>query len=145
MIGLGFGYSYASRKSRGVVAPGPVNTVAPVVTNAGTGDIGDTLSCTTGTWTTLGTISGYSYDWLRDGVSIGAADQDTYDLDAADDDALISCRVTATDEFNSRSRTSNAVGPFDLVPEPGLGFTYLRPGGVDSYLRPGGVDTYLRP
>ena len=101
----------------GAEFPGPVNTVAPVVTNGGSGEIGDTLTCTTGTWTTDGTISDYAYSWRRDGAPFGAADANTYVLTADDDDLAITCRVTATDEFGSRSRTSNSVGPYDLVAE----------------------------
>ena len=105
-------------------APGPTNTVAPAVTNAGIGEIGDTLTCTNGTWTTLGTISGYTKQWRRGGANISGETGNTYVLTADDDDLAITCRVTATDEFGSRGRTSNSVGPYDIVPELGDQLTY---------------------
>jgi hypothetical protein len=130
------------KRAGGGASPGPVNTVAPTLTNAGTGEIGDTLTCTNGTWTTAGTISGYTYQWRRDGAVIAGETANTYTLVLADDDALIACRVTATDEFGSRTRSSNTVGPYSLA---GSGFTYFRPGGVDTYRRPDGTSIYLRP
>lgn len=96
---------------------GPVNTVAPVV--SGTPERGQILSCTTGTWTGTGTIT-YAYQWLRNGAPIAGATLSTYTLVAADDNAFMSCRVTATDDEGSNSKTSNVLGPvlgapFNLV------------------------------
>ena len=91
-----------------ILAPGPTNTVAPVA--SGTAEVGETLSCTTGTWEGEGVLS-YAYQWLRDSASIGSATANSYTLVEADEGALISCRVTATDDNGSRSRTSNALGP----------------------------------
>lgn len=100
-------------------APGPVNTVSPVISNAGVGELGDTLTTTNGTWTTLGTISGYAYQWYRGSFQIAGATSNTYDLVEADDELPIRCKVTAADEFGSRSKLSNSLGPYDLVGEPG--------------------------
>ena len=58
----------------------PVATTAPVVTGGKL--VGDTLSCTTGTWTHSPTS--YTYRWLRDGVAIGGATSSTYVRVAAD-------------------------------------------------------------
>ena len=115
---------------------GPVNTVAPVV--SGTPEVGETLSCTEGTWTGEGTIT-YAYQWRRNGVNISGATSSTYELVEADEDAMISCRVTATDDEGSRSRVSNAVGP---VIGDGPVFYYLRPDGESGYFRPDGVSIY---
>lgn len=103
-LGLGIGLT----KLRTVGGAGPVNTVAPVVT--GTTERGEVLSCTTGTWTGVGTIT-YAYQWRRNGANIAGATSSTYTLVAADDDADINCVVTATDNEGSRSRSSNVVGP----------------------------------
>jgi hypothetical protein len=92
---------------------GPINTVAPVV--SGTPEVGQTLSCTTGTWTGEGTIT-YAYQWRRNGSNISGATSSTYLTDDPDEGAFISCRVTATDDDGTRSRLSNSVGPI----EPGL-------------------------
>jgi hypothetical protein len=85
----------------------PANTVAPVV--SGDPTEGETLSCTTGTWTN--SPSSYAYQWLRDDVEIGGATSSTYDLVFADIDAMVSCEVTATNAGGSVAQESNAVGP----------------------------------
>lgn len=99
-------------------ADGPINTVAPLVEIEFPYEIGALCTCTTGTWTTLGTISGYTYQWYRGSSPIVGETTNNYQLTADDDDLAITCRVTATDEFGSRGRTSNSVGPYDLVPDP---------------------------
>ena len=83
----------------------PHATVLPLVT--GTGAVGDTLSCSTGTWTNSPTS--YAYQWLRDGVAIVGATASTYLLAAADSTHAISCTVTATAAGGSGSATSNAI------------------------------------
>lgn len=92
-----------------VVPPGPVNTVAPVV--SGTLNVGQTLSCTTGTWTGTGTIT-YAYQWVNSvSGNIGGATSSTYLLQATDETDNISCVVTATDDNGPTSQASNVVGP----------------------------------
>lgn len=73
--------------------PVPVNTVAPAVT--GTAEVGEDLTCTTGTWTTTGTTT-YAYQWDRGGVDIAGADEAVYTLVEADAGTNITCTVTAT-------------------------------------------------
>jgi hypothetical protein len=82
----------------------PANTVAPVV--SGTGTVGQTLSCTQGTWTYGQT---YAYQWLRGGATIAGATNPTRILIAADSGTNISCRVTATNPAGSTPATSNAI------------------------------------
>lgn len=103
---LGFGLNIS--KWRGRSAGGPANTVAPVI--SGTAERGEELSSTTGTWSGTGTIT-YAYQWLRNGAEIAGATASTYTLVAADDNANIRCRVTATDDEGSRSAFSNTLGP----------------------------------
>jgi hypothetical protein len=91
----------------------PENTIAPVVT--GTPTVGETLSCTTGTWDN-GPDS-YAYQWLRAGAPISGATASTYELVGDDEGADISCEVTATNEEGSGAAESNAVGPVE--PEGG--------------------------
>jgi hypothetical protein len=103
---------------RGVIggggsAAGPTNTVAPVI--SGTAERGETLTSTTGTWTGTGTIS-YAYQWKRNGADISGATSSTYVLVAADDNAFITCNVTATDDTGSRSKLSNSLGPVLAAP-----------------------------
>ena len=103
-------------------------TVAPVVT--GTEEVGETLSCTTGTWAlpsefasgSNGTPS-YSYQWTRSTSAAGAAEADisgatsaTYVLAAADSGKFIRCRVRGTNtggfdpSQDTDSNMSGAIG-----------------------------------
>jgi hypothetical protein len=83
----------------------PVNTAVPAVT--GTGTVGQTLTCTQGTWTYVPT--NYGYQWLRSGAQIASATAATYVLVAADSGKSISCQVTATNAAGSTTINSNAV------------------------------------
>jgi hypothetical protein len=84
----------------------PVNSVAPVI--SGTTTVGQTLSCTNGTWSY--TPTGYSYQWKREGVSIGGATSSTYVLAVADASTSITCAVTASNpQGTSTPATSNAL------------------------------------
>jgi hypothetical protein len=84
----------------------PVNTVAPVVT--GTGTVGQTLSCTTGTW--LYTPSSYQYQWMRGGVPIIGATANTYVSVVADSGNNVSCSLTAVNAAGaSNSVSSNSI------------------------------------
>jgi hypothetical protein len=89
----------------------PANTVAPVV--SGTTGLGDTLSCTAGTWTGVPTPT-LTYQWLRDGVAITDATADSYDITADDQGHLLCCEVTATNILGTLAETSAVVA----VPAP---------------------------
>lgn len=105
----------------------PVNEVAPVA--SGTPTVGQTLSCTTGTWSD-GTIVGYQ--WQRDGGDISGATSNTYELVADDANTDVTCDVTYG---NTRSQTTTASSNALAVSAPA--------GGHPSYLpwRP----TWRRP
>jgi hypothetical protein len=83
----------------------PANTVAPVV--SGTATFGQTLSCTTGTWSGIPTPT-YTYQWQRASSNIGGATSSTYVLVAADVGNTIRCVVTATNVVGSTSANSNS-------------------------------------
>jgi hypothetical protein len=84
----------------------PVNTVAPAIT--GTAQEGQTLTCSTGTWTGSPT---YAYQWKRNGSNIGSATNSTYTLVTADVGQSIKCTVTATNILGSTTADSNTVIP----------------------------------
>jgi hypothetical protein len=90
----------------------PVNTVAPSIT--GTAQEGQTVSCSTGTWTGTPTIT-YAYQWKRNGSDIGSATNSTYTLVSADVSQSITCQVTATNGAGSASATSNTITPIAAV------------------------------
>ena len=90
----------------------PVNTVAPAIT--GTAQEGQTLTCSTGTWTGNPTPT-YAYQWKRNGSNIGSATNSTYTLVTADVGQSILCTVTATNGAGSVNANSNTVTPTSAV------------------------------
>ena len=84
----------------------PTNTVAPAL--SGTAQEGQTLTCSTGTWTGSPT---YTYQWKRNGNNITSATNSTYTLVTADVGTSIKCTVTATNILGSASADSNTVIP----------------------------------
>jgi uncharacterized delta-60 repeat protein len=83
--------------------PAPANTAAPAIT--GTAEVGQTLTCSEGTWSGV-TPQTYAFEWLRDGAVIDGATSSTYTLADADADKTIVCRVTATSFAGSGSAES---------------------------------------
>jgi hypothetical protein len=81
----------------------PEDTVAPIV--SGTAKVGQTLTCSQGTWIGASPIS-YAHRWLRDGAAIGGAESSTYTVTAADEGHSISCEVTATNAVGSKGAAS---------------------------------------
>lgn len=88
----------------------PSNSVAPAIT--GTAQEGQTLTCSTGTWSGSPT---YTYQWKRNGNNIGGATSSTYLLVLADVGTLIKCTVTATNFVGSATADSNTVTPTSSV------------------------------
>ena len=84
----------------------PVNTAAVVL--SGTPSLGQTLSCSPGSWSGSPTPS-CAYQWLRNGAAIGGATSTSYVVTTADQGCSLSCRVTATNSAGSASATSNAL------------------------------------
>ncbi|MBS1675991.1 MAG: hypothetical protein JST08_01270 [Actinobacteria bacterium] len=87
-----------------VVSPAPGTTppsLTTVGTVTGTANVGNELTCNAGTWANAPT--GFSYQWLRNGIPIPGATLTTptetsfkYTLVAADRFQSIQCQVTAT-------------------------------------------------
>lgn len=88
----------------------PVNSVAPAL--SGTAQEGQTLTCSTGTWSGSPT---YTYQWKRDGNNITSATSSTYTLVTADVGTSIKCTVTATNFAGSGTADSNTVTPTSSV------------------------------
>jgi hypothetical protein len=113
MIGLGIGVAWKVNKelSDGSV---PINTVAPVI--SGTAAIGQTLTSTTGTWTSDTGITGYLYQWYRGATLITGATSSTYVLTLSDVGFSMTCRVAATDTDGTSAyvSSSNSIFLFDV-------------------------------
>jgi hypothetical protein len=61
---------------------------------SGTAAVGQTLTCSHGTWESF--PAGYTYRWLREGAEISGALSNTYAVGVADESHSMSCEVTAT-------------------------------------------------
>ncbi len=94
-------------------ASAPLNTVAPAVT--GTAAAGQTLSCTTGTWTGSLPIT-YTYQWQHGTTNIASATSSTYVLDRSYIGETIRCVVTATNAIGAPTANSNATSAVVAVP-----------------------------
>ena len=84
----------------------PVNTSAPVAFGATAP--GQTLSCSTGSWTGYPAPT-FTYQWLRDGTPISGASTSAYEVQAADQGHGLGCQVTASNGAGSESATSNTL------------------------------------
>lgn len=104
-LGLGLGLGLADTIPA-VVASAPANTVAPVA--SGTLQVGQTLSCTDGTWTGSPSPT-FTYQWQRDGVDIGGETNATYVVALADIGKTIRRNVTGTNSEGSATASSNGL------------------------------------
>ena len=100
------GSGAATSKPVAVGGSKPVNTQAPEV--SGTAAVGDTLTCSTGTWTGVPTPT-FAYEWLREGTAIASASAAAYTAVEADETHSLSCRVTASNSAGSAQATSASV------------------------------------
>jgi hypothetical protein len=93
-----------------IIAAAPANTIAPAVT--GTTELGDTLTCSTGTWT--GGPTGYTYQWQRDAGNISGETNNTYVIAVEDFSTTLRCIVTATNPVGSANATSNGTATLTI-------------------------------
>ena len=73
-------------------AQAPTLTAAPSV--SGTAEVGETLTCSNGTFSGAETIT-YSYQWFANGVAVSGATASTYELKDSDLNKVFMCRVMA--------------------------------------------------
>jgi hypothetical protein len=124
-----------------IVAPktlAPVNTAPPTLT--GTPALGQTLTCSTGTWANSPTS--FSYAWLRSGVPIAGQTTNKYVVQAADEGHAISCQVTAGNGGGSYTITGLATGSYKVgfYSEREAGTNYL-----DQFFNGKGTDAEATP
>ncbi len=119
------GNASANSNAVAITEPVPTISVAPAVT--GTTGVGDTLTCTTGTWLNQGgTVHTYAYQWKRDGVNIAGQTAATHVIVSADQGTALICAVTATNTggastaADSNSTSIAAAGGTGPIVNPGL-------------------------
>jgi hypothetical protein len=99
-----------------ILPAAPVNTSPPVI--SGLTEVFGVLTIDPGSWNGS---PAFTYVWLRGATPIAGATALTYELVAADLDAMISATVHATNAGGSASVTTAAVGPITAPaddPEP---------------------------
>lgn len=89
----------------------PVNSVAPAI--SGTATEGETLTCTSGTWSNTPDV--YAYQWSRAGSAITGATASTRVLAAGDVGTTLTCTVTATNLGVSAVATSAATAEIEAA------------------------------
>jgi len=114
----------------------PTNTVAPAIT--GTAQEGQTLTCSTGTWSGSPT---YTYQWKRNGSNIGSATNSTYLLVTADVGQSIKCTVTATNFIGSANADSNTVTPTSSTDADAQAF--ITAAGITDPTQQGAINTLV--
>ena len=73
-------------------------------------EVGDTLNCSTGTWTNLPVgYSAFEYRWLHNATPIAGKTANTYTVAAGDAGQAIQCAVSATNATGKAEFTSNPV------------------------------------
>jgi hypothetical protein len=84
----------------------PENTGSPEV--SGTPAVGNTLTCSPGTWNGQPTPT-YTYQWLLEGIAIPSATTNTYTITTADRGLVLSCKVTASNREGTESASSKGL------------------------------------
>jgi hypothetical protein len=97
-----------------LVRRAPFNTVRPEL--SGTPAVGQTLSCSTGSWTGVQPLT-FTYSWLRDGAIFAGASGSTYVVQPADQGHDLACRVTAKNSVASVFSNSRSL-KVQLQPPP---------------------------
>lgn len=93
----------------------PENTDPPALTTDGTPETGETIATSAGTWTGAPAPT-FSYQWQRDGSSIGGAVTASYVLQEDDEGHDVGCHVTATNSQGSDSADSDTIMPAAASP-----------------------------
>ncbi len=106
-----------------MVPAAPFNTAGPSI--SGKPLVGSLLTCSSGSWTgepelalAVGwpLVGTFSYQWLRDGTAIAAANSDAYIVQAADVGHSLVCEVTATNVAGHASARSSGLAIVKPVP-----------------------------
>ncbi len=102
-----------------VVDAPPANIHPPTI--SGVPQVGQTLTCAPGSWSGH-PAPAFTYQWTRDGGSIGEATKSTYVVQAADEGHTLACTVTASNGSGKKEAASTGVSiPVKETPAGGGG------------------------
>lgn len=104
----GFGEA-STNASSAVIPPPPVNSVLPVINYVAPINWGQTLICSTGTWSNSPTT--YIYRWLVNGVQVQTGSSNQYTVGPTDVSKTIACEVTASNAAGSGSPATSTLTP----------------------------------
>lgn len=93
----------------------PVNTSPPTI--SGTPTPGSKLTASRGSWASVQRLH-YTYQWLRNGVSISGASSSSYSVSTADADTRVSVRITAASPAGSSAVSTSAALSIAAPPSP---------------------------
>jgi len=123
VTGTKAGYSPITKTSAAAAIPGAAFTTASAPTISGSMMVGSTLTATEGVWIPTPTLT---YQWYRNGSAISGATASTYTLTAADANATMTVKMTAT--LAGYTTTSKTSAPTPAVqPRPPSGTTNVVP------------------
>ena len=109
----------AESEAERIKGTAPSNTVAPQVHGASSPRVGETLTCSRGTWTGAPEPS-FAYEWLREG-SEEVGEGPSYLIGERDRGHSLSCRVTASNiEASVPATSANSVSIAGIAPTPPL-------------------------
>lgn len=103
----------------------PTNVTPPLV--SGVGKIGETISCSNGTWSGNPPIFTYEYFWFRGEEEIEGAESNTYRLGIADAGETIYCAVVVTNSVGEEYEYSS-----NEIVVPWLGLVSVTKTGAGS-------------
>lgn len=124
--------------------PAPREVSAPTLT--GIPAVGETLTCSNGTWD--GAPTSFAYTWFRDAAPIVGASGSTYPVEDADRGHSISCEVTAANGAGSDSAVSNSLSVPSLSPpsiaSESVSAITVTGATLEATINPGGFATHYR-
>ena len=100
---------------------GPPTPSSPAPAISGGSYVGNPLSTTNGVWVSCAPITGYNYQWLRNGVVIPGATAASYTLQTADVDKTIRSQVRACNNVPACAsywQSSNSITVINRFPNP---------------------------
>lgn len=107
-------YTAYANSAKGAVSAVPANTSPPTI--SGSAVVGNTLVANPGTWSNNPTS--YAYQWLRNGVTIAGAVNQSYVIGSSDSGAALSVRVTASNSVGAGIPATSAATAVAVPGQP---------------------------